>query len=62
MLKSRIPAKRDAAFLLRSMNIRDSDVLVAGRVVEIDDDGSVFVLWRVLEKFAVPTLVPAQER
>ena len=41
--------------LLRSICVRDSDIIVAIKVLELnDDDGSVILLYRVLRKHAPP--------
>lgn len=54
--KSRIPFATDTTYVLRSINYRDSDVLVALRVVRQDADGSVVFLWKILKKFPAPPL------
>lgn len=60
-VKSRVPVVSGATYLLRSINYRDSDVLVAFRVVRIDSDGSVVLAWKMLKKFGKPpTLTPTQ--
>lgn len=43
-------------YVLRSVNYRSSDVLVAFRVVRRDDDGSTTLLWKVLKRFPTPDL------
>ena len=58
--RSHVPVKKKGAYLLRSISYRTSDLLVAFRVVSIDDDGSVVIAWRTLKTFPVPQLTTAQ--
>ena len=46
-------------YVLRSINYGESDVLVAFRVVRKDADGSVVLLWKMIEKFPAPELKAA---
>ena len=58
-VRSRVPVVSGATYLLRSINYRNSDVLVAFRVVRVDSDGSVVIAWKMLKKFGKPpTLTP----
>jgi hypothetical protein len=43
-------------YVLRSVNYRSFDVLVAFRIVRHGDDGSVTLLWKILKRFATPDL------
>ena len=52
--KERLPAKVNSTFVLRSVNYSTSDVLVAFRVVRIDNDDSVTIIWKLLKKFPTP--------
>jgi hypothetical protein len=54
--KNRLPVSVGSTYVLRSINYGDSDVLVAFRVLRKDSDGSVVLLWKMLEKFPKPTL------
>ncbi len=54
--KDRLPVSVGSTYVLRSVNYGDSDVLVAFRVLRKDSDGSVVLLWKMLEKFPKPTL------
>jgi hypothetical protein len=55
--RRRLLAKKDSTYLLRSVNYGDSDVLVAFRVVRIDDDDeSAIILWKLLKKYPTPRL------
>lgn len=45
-----------ASYLLRSINYRVSDVLVAFKVVRKDADGSIIVAWKLFQKYPVPQL------
>lgn len=53
--KRRVPANVGMTYLLRSLNIDHSDVLVALRAVRQDTDGSMILLWRLVKNFPKPT-------
>lgn len=55
----RLPLKLNSTYLLRSIIIDDTDVLVAFRVVRIDSDKSAILLWKMLKKYPKPTMVRA---
>jgi len=57
--KAHLPVKIGTAFLLRSINYDDSDVLVAFRTVRQDTDGSVIIAWKLIKRFPKPALVRA---
>ena len=52
----RLPLKKNSTYLLRSVNYDNSDVLVAFKVVRVDDDGSATILWKLLKKYPTPKL------
>ena len=54
-----VPLKLNSTYLLRSICIDDTDVLVAFRVVRIDSDKSAILLWKLLKKYPKPTMVRA---
>lgn len=54
--KNRLPVSVGSTYVLRSVNYDASDVLVAFRVLRKDADGSVVLLWRMLQEFPKPTL------
>lgn len=54
--KSRETAEAGHTYAIRSVNYDTSDVLVAFRVVRKDTDGSMVLLWKILRKYAKPTL------
>jgi len=54
--KDRVKAEVGATYLLRSINFGEADVLVAFKVVRQDEDGSLIIPWRLLEKYSVPKL------
>jgi hypothetical protein len=56
----RVGVQSDSTYLLRSINFRQSDVLVVFRVLHIDSDDSVVIVWKVLKKFGKPDLVAAK--
>jgi hypothetical protein len=45
------------SYVLRSVIYDNSDTLVAVRVVKQDDDGSLILLWRILNRFPSPQLI-----
>jgi len=52
----RRPVEINTTYVLRSIDYRESDVLVGLRVVRKDSDGSVIIAWKLLEKYPVPEL------
>jgi hypothetical protein len=54
--RRRLPAVAGHTYALRSVNYRESDVLVAFSVVRNDTDGSVVMLWKLLKRYPKPTL------
>jgi hypothetical protein len=52
----RLLARVNSTYLLRSVNYDQSDLLVAFRVVRIDNDDSVTILWKLLKKYPTPRL------
>ena len=59
-VKRRVPLKLNSTYLVRSINYRTSDVLVAFKVVRIDSDGSAVLLWKLLKKYETPKLKPVE--
>lgn len=59
-IKSRVPVRLNATYLLRSIGYARSDVLVAFRVVRMDSDGSVTILWKLLRDYNRPDLTTAK--
>jgi hypothetical protein len=55
-LKNRVPVEIGATYLLRSISYRRSDVLVACKVTRKDSDGSLILVWKLMEKYPVPQL------
>jgi hypothetical protein len=58
--KSRVPAKVGDTYLLRSISMDRSDVVVAFRVVRKDTDGSLILVFKVLKSFPKPTMERSQ--
>jgi hypothetical protein len=56
----RVGVQSDSTYLLRSINFRESDVLVVFRVLHIDADDSVVIVWKMLKKFGKPDFVAAK--
>lgn len=54
--RSSLPAVAGHTYALRSINYRESDVLVAFSVVRKEADGSVVLLWKLLKSYPKPTL------
>ncbi len=53
---SRVQTSVNTTYVLRSVDYNSSDVLVAFRIVRKDDDGSMILLWKILNKYPVPQL------
>ena len=53
---NRLPVVAKTTYLLRSINYRASDSLVAFRVVREDADGSAIILWKFLKRYPTPQL------
>lgn len=54
--QARVPADINTAYLLRSINYDNSDVLVAFRVIRKDTDGSLIIAWKLLKNYERPVL------
>lgn len=54
--KNRLIRQLNSTYLLRSVNYSASDLLVAFRVVRIEDDDSLIILWKLLKKYPTPYL------
>jgi hypothetical protein len=54
--KRRVPRQLNSTYLLRSVNYSASDSLVAFRIVRIDNDDSIVILWKLLKKYPTPYL------
>lgn len=54
-LRSHVEVVENTTFLLRSVNYESSDLLVALRIEEIQEDGSIVLVWKILKNFVVPT-------
>lgn len=52
--KYRAPATVGHTYALRSINVPESDVLVAFRILRKDADGSMIIIWRLIEDFSKP--------
>lgn len=59
VLKTAFPVHAQMTYALRSIAYGRSDLLVAVRVVKQNDDGSVLLLWKRLDKFSAPKLKAA---
>jgi hypothetical protein len=52
----RVKAEVGMSYVLRSISYRNSDLLVALKVVRQDTDGSLIIAWKLLKKFPKPEL------
>lgn len=52
----RLPAVVGHSYLLRSISLDDSDVLIAFTVVKKDSDGSLIIVWKPIESFPKPIM------
>jgi hypothetical protein len=51
-----VPATDQTTYLVRSINYRTGDVLVAFRVTRFDDDRSAIIAWKLLRSYSTPNL------
>lgn len=51
-----VPARAQSTYLLRSINYRVGDVLVAFRVTRFDADRSAIIAWKLLKSYSTPEL------
>ncbi len=49
--QSSIPARADTTYVMRAINYKKADVIVAFRVVQPDADGNLLILWKQLKTF-----------
>jgi len=54
--RSRVAAKSQSTYLVRSISFRTSDIVAAFRVVRFDNDGSAIIAWKLLKTFSTPQL------
>lgn len=55
-VKSLLPMELNSTYLVRAINYRQADVLVAFKVVKVDGDGSALILWKLLKRYSTPEL------
>jgi hypothetical protein len=55
-------ASVDHTYILRCVSYSQSDTLVAFRVVRQDDDGSLILIWKILNRFPTPQLIRGDSR
>ena len=48
-------------YVLRSIEVRDADTVIAFRVVRRDDDGSLTLLWKILKRLPAPVIAREAE-
>lgn len=60
-LSESVVATKDHLYLLRSIDIGDSDVLVGMQIADILADGSVVLAWRMLKTFDTPIAIGKEE-
>jgi hypothetical protein len=56
--RSRVDAVVNHTYLLRSINYRTSDVLVAFRIVSGGADGGITIAWKILKEYRPTELIP----
>lgn len=56
-----IAAVDKATYVLRSIEPRDADTIIAFRVVRRDDDGSLTLLWKILKRLPAPSIAREAE-
>ncbi|HLF84222.1 MAG TPA: hypothetical protein VI837_08620 [Blastocatellia bacterium] len=56
LYKSSLPTMAAKTYILRSISYNRFDVLVAFRVVRLDPDGSLVLVWKRLKEFPTPIL------
>ena len=54
--KGRLPVSVGSTYVARCIDYSSSDLLVAVRVIRKDSDGSVVLLWKMLQEFPKPEL------
>lgn len=54
--RNAVSAAVNTTYILRSISYRDSDVMVAFRVVRAESDGSMVLLWKMLKQFPTPVI------
>jgi hypothetical protein len=54
--KGRVSMQLNSTYVLRSVTYHASDSLVAFRVVRVESDDSVIILWKLLKKYPTPYL------
>lgn len=58
--RSHVPSAVGHTYLLRSISLGDSDVLVAFTVHRKDTDGSLIIFWKTIENFEKPLMVRSE--
>ena len=61
-LQTQVPVHENKTYALRSIAYGRSDLLVAVRVVKQNEDGTVLLLWKRLDKFSAPKLKAAARK
>lgn len=55
--RRRVDAVTGHTYVLRAINFREADTLVAFNIQRINDDGSMVILWKPIREFEVPKLL-----
>lgn len=58
LFRRSVPVAENSSYILRSIDPRRSDVLVAFRVIRKDADGSVVIAWKLLQRYRTPKMDP----
>ena len=56
----RVPAVVGQSYAVRSIVYGRTDILAAFRVVRKDDDGSLILIWKMLQRYPTPQLKPSE--
>lgn len=56
LFRRSVPVAENSSYILRSIDPRRSDVLVAFRVIRKDADGSIVIAWKLLQRYPTPKM------
>jgi len=59
--KDRVKAEVGATYVVRAINFWEADVLVGFKLLRQDEDGSLIIAWRLLQRYPTPKLARNQE-
>jgi len=56
-----VKAEVGATYVVRAINFWEADVLVGFKLLRQDEDGSLIIAWRLLQRYPTPKLARNQE-